>query len=798
MTVRLQGPGITTWPFAFIPHLRPSCAKLRPVRARLILGLLTCLLGAAISVAAVAVAAGRGQRKRQPPIIVRSHGGARAVITRSPFSITFRDARGRTVLREVARAPAPFPVPPVTQNEFGTIGPPPPSLYAPLSFLVGKQSVEQEPAGQWEGTLHSVTETGVEYSAQSVMKAQAAGHGVRLTLSTNDPTGRRLIVTISPGQTPASITVRVRPSSAAGLATMADSFISDPHEAFHGFGGRHDYLDQHGQEFYNWLQQEDLSSGSASGLTTPSQPGRDRCMFPNGPSAAYYVQSSFVSSRGYGLLLSSDAISHWRLDSDRPRAWQMEAATPRLRYTVVAAGPRQTIRQLTRITGRQPAPPAWAAGAQYDRLVRFPSDPASEYEQEVRSDLKNIDRYHLHLDAYRIEGWAELPRPVLRHFISALRARGIHPLLYFRSFVGQDRTGTDESRQYNYAVSHRLVATGSDGRPYIFISNFAKPAAQIDFSNPAAVRWWQSRIRAALNVGADGFMQDFGEQVLTDMHFHDGETGATMHNRLPVLYDLATRRVVQAYERSHPGRHIFFFTRAGYTGTPGNAAYENGNFPGDETTDWSRASGLASLTTDMLNRAVGGAYGYGTDIGGYFDVGPYQPTSKELFLRWAEWAALSPIFRLHGSVQAGTHGPWTYDRRTVKAYRALTALHLRARRLILKLWAQADHTGMPVTRPLWLQYPNDRAAARQDQEWLLGPNVLVAPVVTEGATSRRVYIPRGCWRTPRTGRQFHGPVSRVVSAPLYQLLFFVRCTADPFGMARGHSGPGGDGRQSRR
>ena len=121
------------------------------------------------------------------------------------------------------------------------------------------------------------------------------------------------------------------------------------------------------------------------------------------------------------------------------------------------------------------------------------------------------------------------------------------------------------------------------------------------------------------------------------------------------------------------------------------------------------------------------------DRGGYFDLGPYQPTSKDLLIRWAEWSALSPTFRLHGSISAGTHAPWTYDPQTVALYKQITAVHERAAALILRLWRQADSTGMPVTRPLWLAYPSDAEAARQDQEWLLGPNVLVAPVVEKVA-----------------------------------------------------------------
>jgi alpha-glucosidase len=737
-----------------------------------------------LAITAAAPAAAEAQPHVGPgTIVVRSPGGASVRVTRSPFGLSFLDAAGRTVLREVPTTPLPFPVPPYTQNEFGAIGPPAPALYAPLAFLVGSQAVTQSPGGQWEGTLMSVSDAGIEYSAQSVLSARPQGEGVRLTVATNDPTGRRLYVTISPAGPPDAIAVSVRPSATAGVATMGDSFTSAAGEAFHGFGGRHDYLDQHGQEFFNWLQQENVGSGSAQGLTEPTL--GDRYLFPNGPSAAYYVQSSFVSTHGYGFLLERAEISHWRLDSDRPDAWQTEVGAPGLDYVVVAAGPDRAIGQLTQITGRQPVPPTWAAGSQFDRLVRFPSDPPATYEREVQSDIENFRRYHLHVDGYRIEGWTELPTPVLRRFISELRALGIHTLLYFRAYVSQSDTNGD----FNYAISHGYVATHADGTPYLFISNRGSPAAQIDFTNPAAVAWWQGEIRAALDLGADGFMQDFGEQVLYDMHFHDGETGATMHNRLPVLYDRATRQEVDAFERAHPHRQIFFYTRAGYTGTPGDAAYEGANFPGDETTDWSRSSGLASLTTDMLNRAIGGAFGYSTDIGGYFDLGPYHPTTKQLFLRWAEWAALSPLFRLHGSVAAGTHAPWTYDEQTVRIYEQLTALHLAARPLILRLWREADRTGIPITRPLWLAYPDDPVAARQDQEWLLGPDVLVAPVVTQGASSRRVYFPRGCWRSPVTGRRHRGPGYATVPAPLARLPYFFACGTRPFAAGAGRPPP---------
>lgn len=722
--------------------------------------------------------------------------GARAVIARAPFRITFQNADGGSVLAEVASPPAPLPtlVPPAPQS----VSPPAlggvtlpslaqipasplpapttvqdsPTRYAPLAFLVGVEQPVAQPGGEWGGDLASVERSGVEYSARNVVSATPRGTGVRLAVSTDDPTGRQLIVTVAPDGAGA-IRVSAVPSDPTGVAAMADSFSSAPSEAFHGFGGRHNALDQHGQDFYNWIDQEDVGEGSLGSADSTY-------LFPDGPQAAYYAQSSFVSNRGYGFLLNQGALSRWRLDSDRPDAWQTEVAAPALDYVVAPGSMDHAAATLTWITGRQRVPPDWGLGPMFDREVAYPSETPATYEAQVDSDLQNIARYHLPLRAYRIEGWQFVPRSFLESVIARLHARGVKALLYFRAFVGQDNIGTDDPAEFNVAVDNGYVAETASGQPYIFVSNFNEPAALIDFTNPAARRWWAQRIDAALNLGADGFMLDFGEQVQPAMRFADGSTGDEMHNRYPIVYQQATRAAVNAYARSHPGRSFFFFTRSGYTGDPGTAADENANFPGDETTDWSAASGLASQTPDMLNRAIGGAYGFGTDIGGYFDIGPFQPTTKELFLRWAEWAALSPVFRLHGSVSAGVHAPWTYDQQTVDIYNALSDLHLSAEPLILKLWAEAVKTGIPPTEPLYLAYPDDPRAAAQDQEWLLGPDVLVAPVVTEGAGSRAIYFPRGCWRRPADGQVVHGPRELTTGAALADLPFYFRCGTQPF------------------
>ncbi len=263
---------------------------------------------------------------------------------------------------------------------------------------------------------------------------------------------------------------------------------------------------------------------------------------------------------------------------------------------------------------------------------------------------------------------------------------------------------------------------------------------------------------AGLKLGADGFMQDSASKVVADMHFHDGSTGVAMHNRLATLAHGRRGRRFTAFERSHAGRpRLVLHARAGHTGRPARPAFEGGNFPGDETTDWSRSAGLASLTTDMLNARSAARTASRPNIGGYFDVGPTRPRRTSCSCAGPNGTALSPFFGLHGSVQAGTHTPWCYGPATLKLFKRYAALHRRRAAADRAGCGARGAPGIPPTRPLWLVAPNDAEAAQQDQEWMLGDDVLVAPVVVEGATTRRLPA-AGCWR-----REGPGPKLTVAS-----------------------------------
>ena len=163
--------------------------------------------------------------------------GAGATITRKPFRLSVEDAKGQTVWREVENErPAPLVEPPTVdpeQNGADTL--PETSLYAPLTFTVGSERIDQFPSGTWVANLNTATRSGTQYSARDVLEATEQDGGVRLVLSTSDPTGRRLVVSVRPDGKGA-IRVSARPTPDVGVAVVADSFAAPSDEAFHGFG----------------------------------------------------------------------------------------------------------------------------------------------------------------------------------------------------------------------------------------------------------------------------------------------------------------------------------------------------------------------------------------------------------------------------------------------------------------------------------------------------------------------------------------------------------------------------------
>lgn len=764
--------------------MRPTHLKMR-LNTSAKRGLFVLLLALGLS-ACNQAPSGPASREASPTeptaemISLRSSAG-RVEIDRKPFRMRFFNAQNALVLEQAADRASPFQPGLVLDEPSGSDYVPDQLLHAPFSFLVGVQAAPQLRATPWVGNYITQALAGLQYHGTEVTSVKAIDKGVELTIATNDPQGRVITARILE-DTAEGFNVAVSVSPSEGVAFVADSFVLKADESFHGFGGRHNAVNQRGNSLTNFIQAQNVGAGPLSPVAGPLSGKGDTFMFPAGEDAAYYISTAFASTGGYGFFLDSTKPSRYNLGAANPNAWQVNTVGADMTYVVIPGSLPTVLKNLSGIQGRHRTPLQADLGPTLSRAVRVLSpeaDDAASYEAKVRDDLARIDADQLPVKGYAFEGWEILSRETSREIIQALHARNIRAYLYIRNYVGVDPANTERPESFTEAISNGYVVTDSLGMPYLFGTPFGGLGAAIDFTSAKAVAWWQGRIREMVeDLGADGFMQDFGEHIALDMHFADGSTGLTMHNHYPTLFHQSTRAVLDDIEKK-TGRQIFFWTRAGYSGRQGSSAYESSNFPGDETSDWSRASGFASLTTDMLSRSATGSYGFNTDIGGYFDY-HVGAADAELFTRWSFWSALSPVFRVHNSSSNGVRMPWFYGKETLAHWRKAAELHLAAAPLIMRLWKEAQSTGIPPTRGLWFHYPDDARARSADQEWLLGPDVLVAPVVTQGATSRKVYLPKGCWRHVDSGDSFQGPADITVKAPVDSLPYFFKCGTRPF------------------
>ena len=342
-----------------------------------------------------------------------------------------------------------------------------------------------------------------------------------------------------------------------------------------------------------------------------------------------------------------------------------------------------------------------------------------------------------------------------------------------------------------------IFVQSASGGNHEVTTNRGGISSLIDFTNPASVPFWEGQLSRMLDQGIDIFMHDFGELTTDAMRFHEGENITESHNLFAFRYQQAARQALDEYAAENAATlgddfGPYYFARAGMTGA---CSFTPGVFPGDESTSWDQGHGLPSVIPTMLNLALSGCYAFSTDIGGYFDVTTPR-TTEDLFIRWSQLAALTPTMRIHSSTFNGSVFPWTWaegDHADAAQYDTpgVFARYARLKVNLIPLidhWVQraASNGDIGPVRPIILEDLSPAAMA-VDYQWLLGNDLLVAPVVFEDATSQEVYFPTGSnWtrvivngagQLAATGDIYNGGTAASVplDAALADIPLFLRC-----------------------
>ncbi|PLV59156.1 alpha-glucosidase [Thermotoga sp. KOL6] len=323
---------------------------------------------------------------------------------------------------------------------------------------------------------------------------------------------------------------------------------------------------------------------------------------------------------------------------------------------------------------------------------------------------------------YDREDYHDLPE-----YISKWREMGIHFLAYINPFLIKDGKMYKEAAKNGYLVKKR------DGSVYdIIVTTF--PAGLLDLSNPEAFEWYKSVIvRNMISIGIDGWMADFGEYLPLDALLKTS-SAVEFHNKYPVEWARLNFEAVKESSRS-----IIYFMRSGFLGS---TKFCPCFWAGDQNVDWSKSDGLPTVVPAMLSSGLSGVRFMHFDIGGYTSLFWLKRT-PELFMRWAEVGAFSPVMRTHQTNRPLKNIQFDTQDDILKHFSKMANVHVSLIQYIKEQFNTSLKNNLPVVKPLFLNYPEDLESWRTKYQYLFGDDILVAPVLKHGKRWWRVFLPRG-------------------------------------------------------
>ncbi|MBV8360864.1 MAG: DUF5110 domain-containing protein [Deltaproteobacteria bacterium] len=502
--------------------------------------------------------------------------------------------------------------------------------------------------------------------------------------------------------------------------------------------------------------------GQADQLSGPidlDHRGQTREVWNQHSPPAVTIFPSLLSLRGYALLIDNPCRAVWDLGYSDRQSFSYQARGGGLQYYIVL-GPdmARLLQTMLELTGYPPLPPRWVFGLLQSRYGYRSRQELETIAQSFRTRQLPCDA--LILDVFWFREMGDLafdPQkwPDAREMIARLKQQG------FRTVVIEEPYLTQQSSNYPEALSRGYLARRYDGSPYTF-DFWPGECGLFDFSNPAAREWWTGKHRSLFEIGIDGWWTDLNEPAkhFQDMAHHAGPAAA-VHNLTGFWMQ---QSVYDAHQQYAPNQRIFILSRAAF---PGSQRYGAALWSGD--VDKTFAS-LRKQVAIGLSVGLTGIPLWGSDIGGFGFGGE---CTGELYARWFQFAVFCPLCRPHGD-QKELREPWQFGAEIEAICRKYLQMRYRLLPYIYNAAHDACTTGIPIMRPLVLEYPGDPQVLNLADEYLFGPEILVAPILDEGAVERSVYLPQGNWIDYWSEEIHAGPKHITTRAELSKLPLFVR------------------------
>ncbi|MGC4069512.1 MAG: alpha-xylosidase [Polyangiaceae bacterium] len=446
----------------------------------------------------------------------------------------------------------------------------------------------------------------------------------------------------------------------------------------------------------------------------------------------------FMTNRGFGVLVSDPGRTSFEIGTEQvTRAQFGVKGEDSDYYLILGPTPKQVLVRLGELTGRPALPPAWSFGLWLTTSFTTDYDEATVMSFVDGMRERSLPLHVFHFDCFWMKGhhwvnleWDPSVFPDPKGMLERMHARGLRICVWINPYIGERSHLFDEGMEKGFLLKR------PNGDVYQR-PQWQAGMAYVDFTNPAAVAWYQSKLEHLLDMGVDCFKTDFGEEIPTDVTYFDGSCPVKMHNYYTLLYN---RAVFELLERKRGRGEAVLFARSATAGCQQFPVHWGGDCYGTFESMAESLRGGLSLTMS--------GFGYWShDIGGF-----ESKASPAVYKRWVAFGLMSSHSRLHGSTSYRV--PWLYDEEAVDVVRYFTELKCRLMPYLMQAAVEAHRSNVPMMRAMVLEFPEDPTCRYLDRQYVLGSALVVAPVFHD--TAAEYYLPEGRYVGLLDGRGLDG------------------------------------------